>query len=105
MIRSPLSKDVKIVSFIVTDQCRDLERKALLSHTINEFDDDIREKILIFIIHAVTCRADLLKFNSIQFNLIQFDSIQLNAVHHRTVFSPLSQSIIELFSPHSPSPS
>ena len=70
MIRSPLSKDVEIVLFIATDQCRDLERKALLSHTINEFDDDIREKILIFIIHAVTCRADLLKFNSIQFNLI-----------------------------------
>ena len=105
MIRSPLSKDGEIVLFIATDQCRDLERKALLSHIINEFDDDIREKLLIFIIHAVTCRADLLKFNSIQFNLIQFDSIQLNAVHHRTVFSPLSQSIIELFSPHSPSPS
>ena len=70
MIRSPLSKDVEIVLFIATDQCRDLERKALLSHIINEFDDDIREKLLIFMIHAVTCRVDLLKFNSTQFNLI-----------------------------------
>ena len=92
MIRSPLSKDVKIVSFIVTDQCRDLERKALLSHTINEFDNDIREKILIFIIHAVTCRVDLLKFNSTQFNLIQFGLIQFNLIQFYSIELNLSKS-------------
>ena len=33
-------------------------------------------------------------FAQIQFYSVQFDLIQLNAVHHRTLFSPLSQSIM-----------
>lgn len=40
-------------------------------------------------------RCDLSSwFAQIQFYTVQFDLIQLNAVHHRTLFSPLSQSIM-----------